>query len=66
MAMYCGGLQTQWNVNGQLFSYFSIDWSEFVLNVIEGKCGICGEPYDRANKLFEKGGAIYTGKIVKT
>jgi len=36
------------------------------LNVIGGKCGICGEPYDRANKLFEKGGAMYTGKIVKT
>ncbi|CAF1573925.1 unnamed protein product [Adineta steineri] len=31
-----------------------------------GKCGICGEPYDKANKLFEKGGAMYTGKIVKT
>lgn len=31
-----------------------------------GKCGICGEPYDRANKLFEKGGAYYTGKVVKT
>ncbi|CAF2122164.1 unnamed protein product [Rotaria magnacalcarata] len=31
-----------------------------------GKCGICGEPYDRAIKLFEKGGAKYTGKIVKT
>jgi hypothetical protein len=36
------------------------------LNVIGGKCGICGERYDRANKLFEKDGAMYTGKIVKT
>ncbi len=66
MAIYCGGLQTQWNVNDHLVSYFSIDWSEFVLNVIGGKCGICGERYDRANKLFEKDGAMYTGKIVKT
>jgi len=30
-----------------------------------GKCGICGEPYDRAIKLFEKGGKKYLGKIVK-
>ena len=34
--------------------------------LVGGKCGICGEPYDRQNKLFEKGGALYTGKIVKT
>ena len=31
-----------------------------------GKCGICGEPYDRAVKLFEKGGRLYLGKIVQT
>jgi hypothetical protein len=31
-----------------------------------GKCGICGEPYDRSVKLFEKGGKMYIGKIVKT
>jgi hypothetical protein len=31
-----------------------------------GKCGICGEPYDRENKLFEQGGDFYTDKIVKT
>ncbi|UJR32265.1 hypothetical protein I4U23_019730 [Adineta vaga] len=31
-----------------------------------GKCGICGEPYDRAVKLFEKGGRMYLGKIVQT
>ncbi|CAF1289427.1 unnamed protein product [Adineta ricciae] len=31
-----------------------------------GKCSICGEPYDRVNKVFEKGGAMYLGKIVKT
>ncbi|CAF3540673.1 unnamed protein product [Rotaria sp. Silwood1] len=35
-------------------------------NTNGGKCGICGEPYDRAVKLFEKGGAMYTGKIVQT
>ncbi|CAF4542593.1 unnamed protein product [Rotaria sp. Silwood2] len=35
-------------------------------NTNGGKCGICGEPYDRAVKLFEKGGTMYTGKIVKT
>lgn len=33
---------------------------------VDGKCGICGEPYDKPVKLFEKGGAMYTGKIVKT
>ncbi len=31
-----------------------------------GRCGICGEPYDRADKLFEKGGKMYLGKIVQT
>ncbi|CAF0918643.1 unnamed protein product [Adineta ricciae] len=31
-----------------------------------GKCGICGEPYDRAAKLFEKGGRLYLGKVVQT
>ncbi|CAF1008607.1 unnamed protein product [Rotaria sp. Silwood1] len=35
-------------------------------NVHGGKCGICGESYDRPVKVFEKGGAMYTGKIVKT
>ncbi|CAM4892243.1 unnamed protein product [Rotaria socialis] len=35
-------------------------------NTQGGKCGICGEPYDRSAKIFEKGGAMYTGKIVKT
>ncbi len=39
---------------------------EILFYIIEGKCGICGEPYDRPNKLFEKGGSMYTGKIVKT
>ncbi len=33
---------------------------------VGGKCSICGEPYDRANKLFEKGGTKYLGKIVQT
>lgn len=33
---------------------------------VGGKCSICGEPYDRPNKVFEKGGAMYIGKIVKT
>ncbi|CAF5109194.1 unnamed protein product, partial [Rotaria sp. Silwood1] len=31
-----------------------------------GKCGICGEPYNQANKLFEKGGSMYKGTSVKT
>jgi len=31
-----------------------------------GKCGICGEPYDRPVKLFEKGGQMYKGTSVKT
>jgi hypothetical protein len=31
-----------------------------------GKCSICGEPYDKKVKLFEKGGAMYKGTIVKT
>ncbi|CAF0739159.1 unnamed protein product [Rotaria sordida] len=29
-------------------------------NVHRGKCSICGEPYDKPAKLFEKGGAMYT------
>jgi hypothetical protein len=36
------------------------------LDIVEGKCSICGEAYDKPNKLFEKGGAMYLGKIVKT
>jgi len=35
-------------------------------NVHKGKCSICGEAYDKPNKLFEKGGSLYLGKIVKT
>ncbi|CAF2795580.1 unnamed protein product [Rotaria sp. Silwood2] len=35
-------------------------------NVNDGKCSICGEPYDKKVKLFEKGGAMYKGTIVKT
>lgn len=31
-----------------------------------GKCGICGEPYEKPVKLFEKGGEMYKGTIVKT
>ncbi len=33
---------------------------------LDGKCSICGEPYDKQVKLFEKGGAMYKGTIVKT
>ncbi len=32
----------------------------------DGKCSICGEPYDKQVKSFEKGGAMYKGTIVKT
>ena len=32
----------------------------------KGKCSICGEPYDRTVKLFEKGGTMHLGKIVQT
>ncbi len=32
----------------------------------DGKCSICGEPYDQKVKLFEKGGAKYKGTIVET
>ena len=38
---------------------------EFVV-CLGGKCGICGEPYEKSVKLFEKGGAMYKGTIVKT
>jgi hypothetical protein len=37
----------------------------FSILYLGGKCGICGEPYDRSIKLFEKGGTKYIGKIVK-
>ena len=39
---------------------------EDVLSYLDGKCGICGEPYDKPVKLFKKGGAMYKGKIVQT
>lgn len=45
--------------------YFFLN-SSFSLFYLGGKCGICGEPFDRSVKLFEKGGKMYTGKIVKT
>ncbi|CAF0742985.1 unnamed protein product [Adineta ricciae] len=35
-------------------------------NVNDGKCSICGEAYDKPIKVFEKGGAMYKGTIVKT
>ncbi|CAF1402410.1 unnamed protein product [Rotaria sordida] len=35
-------------------------------NVNDGKCSICGESYDKKVKLFEKGGAMYKGTVVKT
>ncbi|CAF1307866.1 unnamed protein product, partial [Didymodactylos carnosus] len=31
-----------------------------------GKCGICGEPYDKTDKVWEKGGSMYLGKTVRT
>lgn len=31
-----------------------------------GKCSICGEPYDKPVKMFERGGEKYKGTIVKT
>jgi hypothetical protein len=62
MEMSCGGVGHQWNTNG-LYRPLFIPSLIFYLG---GKCGICGEPYDRAVKLFEKGGAKYTGKIVQT
>jgi hypothetical protein len=31
-----------------------------------GKCSICGEAYDKPNKLFDKGGAMYRGTSVRT
>jgi len=46
-----------------LFFYNQIHIPSFVS---DGKCSICGEPYDKKVKLFEKGGAMYKGTIVKT
>ena len=31
-----------------------------------GKCAVCGEPFDTPVKLFEKGGSMYKGTVVKT
>ena len=47
----------------QRFAFFSNHTARYFF--AGGKCGICGEPYDRAIKLFEKGGRMYTGKIVQ-
>ena len=33
---------------------------------VGGKCSICGEPYDKPVKVFEKGGVMYKGTIVQT
>lgn len=67
MEMFCGGVGHQWNSNGcsrKKTSFFL--WCSFSSFLSGGQCGICGEPYDRAIKLFEKGGAKYLGKIVQT
>lgn len=45
---------------------FELSFDERFLRSLDGKCGICGEPYDKPVKLFERGGAMYKGKIVKT
>ena len=31
-----------------------------------GKCAVCGEPFDKPVKLFEKGGSMYKGTVLKT
>jgi len=55
------------DINGiQIVVFFLNFIISFLIFYLGGKCGICGEPYDRQNKLFEKGGAMYLGKIVKT
>ena len=33
---------------------------------IGGKCAVCGEAFDKPVKLFERGGAMYKGTVVKT
>lgn len=33
--------------------------------VNDGKCSICGEAWDKPNKLWEKGGANYLGKVLR-
>ena len=37
-----------------------------MMNILGGKCSICGEAYNAPTKLFDKGGPMYLGKIVKT
>jgi hypothetical protein len=67
MEMFCGGLGHQWRVNG--LSGFFFNQQKYILSSLfslDGKCSICGEPYDKQVKLFEKGGAMYKGTIVKT
>ena len=36
------------------------------MNILGGKCSICGEANNAPTKLFDKGGPMYLGKIVKT
>ena len=47
-------------------------WNDFVsfliwdfFLILDGQCGICGEPANSA-KIFEKGGSGYRGNIVRT
>jgi hypothetical protein len=67
MEMFCGGLGHQWRVNGLSVSFSIIEFTFHLLSFVpDGKCSVCGEPYDKKVKLFEKGGAMYKGTIVKT
>jgi hypothetical protein len=66
MEMYCGGVGHQWKENGLSLFFYNQIHIPFSIFSSDGKCGICGEPYDKKVKLFEKGGAMYKGTIVKT
>ncbi|CAF3167504.1 unnamed protein product [Rotaria sp. Silwood2] len=65
MQMFCGGVPVQYGENSRTFSLFACTYLH-LWHLLDGKCGICGEPYNQVNKLFEMGGSMYKGTSVKT
>ena len=64
-AMSCGGFSRQWAMNSECCRVKERNIKQ-PLSFAEGKCSICGEPFDQKKKLFGMGDPQYLGKIVRT
>jgi hypothetical protein len=63
--MNCGGLYEMRSLIPILFMlYFCLTGTFYQWSSNGGKCGICGEAWDRP-KMFERGGSMYRGLIVR-